>query len=95
MSLALALGLSSLASKDAQVETLFIDEGLGTLDPDSLEVALSTLDALQSQGRQLGLISHLPNLAERVGAQVRVQRVGAGRSRVQVVSAFGLGPPAT
>jgi exonuclease SbcC len=84
VSLALALGLSSLASRDAQVETLFIDEGFGSLDPETLESALATLDALQAQGRQLGLISHIPNMAERVGAQVRVTKQGAGRSRVVV-----------
>jgi DNA repair protein SbcC/Rad50 len=84
VSLALALGLSSLGSRDTRVETLFIDEGFGTLDPESLDIALSALDALQDAGRQVGLISHVPGLAERLGAQVRVLPRGAGRSVVVV-----------
>jgi DNA repair protein SbcC/Rad50 len=86
VSLALALGLASLSSRDTAVETLFIDEGFGTLDPATLELALHTLDQLQAAGRQVGLISHVPGLAERIGAQVMVERMGGGRSRVRVVS---------
>jgi exonuclease SbcC len=86
VSLALALALSSLASRDVRVDTLFIDEGFGTLDPQTLETALAALDALQSSGRQIGIISHVPGLAQRIGAQVQVRKLGAGRSRV-VVSA--------
>ncbi|MCS6901725.1 MAG: SbcC/MukB-like Walker B domain-containing protein, partial [Myxococcales bacterium] len=85
ISLALALALSSLGSRDTRVETLFIDEGFGTLDADSLEVALSALDALQETGRQVGLISHIPGLVERLGAHVRIRPQGAGRSSVEVV----------
>ncbi len=84
-SLALALGLSSLSARDAQVETLFIDEGLGTLDPETLETALHTLDQLQASGRQIGLISHVPGLAERVGVQVAVRPLGGGLSEVSVL----------
>jgi len=84
-SLALALGLSSLSARDISVETLFIDEGFGTLDPATLETALSVLDQLQAQGRQVGLISHVPGLSERVGAAVRVEPRGNGRSVVRVV----------
>ncbi|WP_224364941.1 AAA family ATPase [Hyalangium versicolor] len=88
VSLALALGLASLSSETTQVETLFIDEGFGTLDPETLEVALATLDALQATGRQVGIISHVSGLAERIGAQVRVVKQGGGRSRL-VVEAEG------
>jgi exonuclease SbcC len=84
VSLALALGLASLSSETAQVETLFIDEGFGTLDPETLEVALATLDALQATGRQVGVISHVSGLAERIGVQVRVVKQGGGRSRLVV-----------
>ncbi len=84
VSLALALGLASLSSETAQVETLFIDEGFGTLDPETLEVALATLDALQATGRQVGIISHVSGLAERIGVQVRVVKQGGGRSRLVV-----------
>jgi exonuclease SbcC len=86
VSLALALGLASLSSETTQVETLFIDEGFGTLDPETLETALATLDALQATGRQVGIISHVSGLAERIGVQVRVVKQGAGRSRLDVTS---------
>ena len=98
VSLALALGLASLSSETTQVETLFIDEGFGTLDPETLEVALATLDALQATGRQVGIISHVSGLAERIGVQVRVVKQGAGRSRLVVLGEPGLlvpEPPGT
>ena len=84
ISLALALGLSSLAAHSVRVQSLFIDEGFGTLDPATLDTALAVLDALQSSGRQVGIISHVPAIAERVGATIRVVTMGAGRSRVRV-----------
>lgn len=84
VSLALALGLSSMSAHDVRVRTLLIDEGFGTLDPATLDSALCVLDALQSQGRQVGVISHVPQLAERVGAHVRVVQRGGGRSEVIV-----------
>ncbi|MFL9591168.1 AAA family ATPase [Aeromonas schubertii] len=84
VSLALALALSSLSSKQTQVESLFIDEGFGTLDPDSLDLALSCLDSLQASGRQIGVISHVQTLVERIGVQVRVEALGGGESRVLI-----------
>jgi exonuclease SbcC len=87
VSLALALGLSSLAAGNVRIDSLFIDEGFGTLDKDTLEVALSVLDQLQAEGRCIGLISHVPDLAERVGYQVLVEPVGPGRSSVRVAGA--------
>jgi exonuclease SbcC len=84
VSLALALGLSSLSSQGTRVETLFIDEGFGSLDPDTMEKALGVLEALRATGRQVGIISHVPGLAERVGALVRVERTGTGTSQVRV-----------
>jgi exonuclease SbcC len=86
VSLALALGLSSLASEKVRIESLFIDEGFGSLDPKTLETALSTLDSLQSAGRKVGLISHVPGLAERIGVQVLIERQGQGASTVRVVA---------
>ncbi|MDX2087500.1 MAG: AAA family ATPase [Kofleriaceae bacterium] len=83
-SLALALGLSSMSAHDVRVRTLLIDEGFGTLDPATLDSALSVLDALQARGRQVGVISHVPQLVERVGACVRVVQRGGGRSEVIV-----------
>ncbi|MFO0760331.1 MAG: AAA family ATPase [Byssovorax sp.] len=95
VSLSLALGLSSLAAHDVRIETLFIDEGFGTLDPETLDTALAALETLQATGRQIGLISHVSGLAEQIGLEVRVERVGGGRSRVRVVGqgvAQGAGP---
>jgi len=85
VSLALALGLASLASQQTTVDSLFIDEGFGTLDGDTLEVALDALDTLQASGKQIGLISHVPGLAERIGVQVAVEPQGGGRSTVCVM----------
>ena len=84
VSLALALALSSLSSRQTQVESLFIDEGFGTLDPDSLDLALASLDSLQAAGRQIGVISHVQTLVERIGVQIRVEVLGGGESRVVV-----------
>lgn|GEM_PF-570979 len=82
VSLALAMGLASLSSEQVPVESLFIDEGFGSLDSDSLKVAIEALDALQSQGRKVGVISHVPDMAERIGIQIQVKPEGQGRSRV-------------
>jgi exonuclease SbcC len=87
VSLALALGLSSMSAHDVRVRTLLIDEGFGTLDPATLDSALGVLDALQATGRQVGIISHVPALLERVGAHVRVAPRGGGKSEVVVAEA--------
>jgi exonuclease SbcC len=84
VSLALALGLSAMSAHDVRVRTLLIDEGFGTLDPATLDTALAVLDRLQATGRQIGVISHVPALVERVGAHVRVIQRGNGRSEVVV-----------
>lgn len=84
VSLALALGLSDLRSGTMPIETLLLDEGFGTLDPDTLEVALAALQQLHQGGRQVGIISHVGALAERIPAQVHVEPIGEGRSRVRV-----------
>jgi exonuclease SbcC len=85
VSLALALGLAELSARTATIESLFIDEGFGTLDPDSLEIAVSALDHLQAEGRKIGIISHIPDLAERIGYQVAVTPHGGGYSSVSVI----------
>ncbi|HYG73677.1 MAG TPA: AAA family ATPase [Planctomycetota bacterium] len=82
VSLALALALSSLAANSTRVETLFIDEGFGSLDRDTLEHAIDLLDELQAKGRKVGIISHVPLLADRIGTKIRVVPLGGGRSRV-------------
>ena len=84
VSLALALGLASLSAREMSVESLFIDEGFGSLDRETLEVALSALEDLHAAGRQVGIISHVQGLEDHISAQVRVEKVGAGRSRVVV-----------
>lgn len=84
VSLALALALSSLAARDVRIDTLFVDEGFGSLDPATLDVAIAALESLQATGRQVGVISHVRALADKIGMQVRVQRLGAGRSRLVV-----------
>jgi len=89
VSLALALGLSELAGYKARIESLFIDEGFGTLDPDALNTALDALERLQHTGKMIGVISHVADLKERIGTQIRVQPVSAGNSTVRVVDVAG------
>ncbi|MEL6281248.1 MAG: AAA family ATPase [Pseudomonadota bacterium] len=85
VSLALALGLATLSSdQGVRVETLFIDEGFGALDGESLSMAVSALEALQATGRLVGVISHVEELKERIPVQVAVTPEGGGRSRLEV-----------
>ena len=85
VSLALALGLGSLTSLQTTIRSLFIDEGFGTLDPDTLEVALSCLDSLQASGRQIGIISHVQGLVERVGTRIQINASGDGHSTIKLL----------
>jgi exonuclease SbcC len=84
VSLALALGLASLSSNRVKVESLFIDEGFGSLDSDTLGVAMDALDALQSLGRKVGVISHVQEMTERIATKVLVRPGGGGSSAVTV-----------
>lgn len=84
VSLALALGLASLSSHRVRVESLFIDEGFGSLDADSLRVAMEALDNLQAQGRKVGVISHVQEMTERIGTRIEIKRLSGGQSRVIV-----------
>jgi exonuclease SbcC len=88
VSLALALGLASLSSNKTQVESLFIDEGFGSLDPETLDIAIASLDTLQALGRKVGVISHVPILVERIGAKVVVEKQGGGRSSVVIFGGY-------
>ena len=88
VSLALALGLASLSSNKTQVESLFIDEGFGSLDPETLDIAIASLDTLQALGRKVGVISHVPILVERIGAKVVVEKQGGGKSTVTIVGGY-------
>ena len=84
-SLSLALGLSDIASRSARIDSLFIDEGFGTLDAETLETALSALQLLRTDsGRQVGIISHVGALQERLQARIVVQPNGDGTSKLSV-----------
>lgn len=84
ISLALALGLSSLSSNNLKVESLFIDEGFGSLDMDSLRTAMDALEQLQMQGRKIGVISHVQEMSERIPVQIRLIKEDQGRSKIEV-----------
>lgn len=82
VSLALALGLSKMSSRNVRVDSLFLDEGFGTLDEESLETALETLSSLHHDGKLIGIISHIPALKERIGTQINIAPVSGGRSSI-------------
>ncbi|MEM9847526.1 MAG: AAA family ATPase [Bacteroidota bacterium] len=84
-SLALALGLSDLAGKNTLIRSLFIDEGFGTLDESTLDMAITTLENLQASGKTIGIISHVKALKERISTQIQVHKRGSGYSVVEVV----------
>ncbi|GAB4189349.1 MAG: AAA family ATPase [Thermoflexibacter sp.] len=87
VSLALALGLSDLATagRQTQIRSLFIDEGFGTLDPDTLADTINTLENLQLEGKQIGIISHVEELKNRITTQIQVQPKGNGVSEIRIV----------
>ncbi len=80
VSLSLALGLSKMASRKVRVDSLFLDEGFGTLDEEALESALETLSGLQQDGKLIGIISHVSALKERISTQINITPVSGGRS---------------
>ncbi|NHC63168.1 AAA family ATPase [Paenalcaligenes suwonensis] len=82
VSLSLALGLSNMASHRIRVDSLFLDEGFGTLDEEALDVALETLAELQQHGKLIGIISHVSVLKERISTQIQVVPQSGGRSRL-------------
>lgn len=85
VSLALALALSDLVSNKTSIESLFLDEGFGSLDGDTLEIALTALDSLNASGKMIGIISHVEAMKERIAAQIRVEKGGGvGHSRLVV-----------
>ncbi len=80
VSLALALGLSEMASQKVRIDSLFLDEGFGTLDEDALETVLGALSELWNDGKLIGIISHISALKERIHAQIEIQPSSNGRS---------------
>ncbi|MFY7997502.1 MAG: AAA family ATPase [Candidatus Kapaibacteriota bacterium] len=87
VSLALALGLSDLASHKARIDSLFVDEGFGTLDAQTLEEVMNALENLRMRGKTIGIISHVEMLKERITTQIQVRKRGDGVSDVRVVGA--------
>ncbi len=88
--MALALGLAEIVTAESggvELDTLFVDEGFGSLDPDTLDSVLGVLESLQSNGRVLGLVSHVTEMKERISERIEVRRVSqTGASRVRVVA---------
>jgi exonuclease SbcC len=85
LSLAMALALSDMASQNVRLDSLFIDEGFGTLDSETLEAAIATLERLQHDSKKtIGIISHRQELIERVTTQIRVEKGNDGKSKVVV-----------
>ena len=82
VSLTLALGLSKMSSEKVRVDSLFLDEGFGTLDEDALESALDTLSSLHEDGKLIGVISHVSALKERVRTQISVEKQVGGSSKI-------------
>lgn len=87
VSLGLALGLSSLSSRNIQISNLFVDEGFGTLDSENLNIVIDALSGLRTmQGKKVGVISHTPEMRERIHTQIQVIKAGAsGRSELKIV----------
>lgn len=86
ISLALALSLSDMASRNVSIESLFIDEGFGTLDQETLDIAMNTLEKLQTESQKMvGVISHVEALKERIAVQIKLEKNAQGFSNIQVV----------
>jgi exonuclease SbcC len=83
VSLALALGLSDLAGRNVQIDSLFIDEGFGSLDVDALDAAISTLESLHQDNKTIGIISHVELLKERISTKIVVRKLAAGTSTLE------------
>ncbi len=84
VSLALSLALSSISSNRMSVESLFIDEGFGALDSTTLKTAMHALERLQSQGRKIGVISHLSEMLEQIPVKINVIKKNSGKSRIEI-----------
>ena len=87
VSLAMALGLASLASNRLRIESLFIDEGFGSLDPETLSTAMNALMHLESQGRKVGVISHVTEMTDAIPVQVKIVKGRNGASRIVIPGA--------
>ena len=83
-SLALALGLSDIAGRNVRIESLFVDEGFGSLDSEALDVAISALETLRQDSKTVGVISHVDLLKERIAAQIIVEKQSGGTSVLRI-----------
>ena len=83
VSLALALGLSRLTAGRVKVETMFLDEGFGTLDSETLDTALEALSSLRNRGKLVGVISHVAEFSEKIPCTIKVTKQGGGRSIIE------------
>lgn len=86
VSLALALGLSDLAGNNTRIESLFIDEGFGTLDSETLDIALAALENLRMSNRTIGIISHVDALKQRITAQIQVSKANNGYGSLEIIN---------
>jgi DNA repair protein SbcC/Rad50 len=84
ISLAMALGLSDLAGQKTRIQSVFIDEGFGSLDTNTLDTAMKALENLQAEGVTIGIISHVRELQERIGTKITIKKVGNGMSVLEV-----------
>ncbi len=90
VSLGLALGLAALTSNRLRIESLFIDEGFGSLDGETLRCAMNALGQLEAQGRKVGVISHVSEMTDAIPVQIRVEKGPGGASRVVVPGGAGV-----
>lgn len=87
VSLAMAFALSDIASRNIRIESLFIDEGFGTLDPDTLDQAITVLEKMQNESsRSIGIISHVDDLKKRITTQIQLEKGSLGYSELQIVT---------
>jgi exonuclease SbcC len=84
VSLCLALGLSDLATGNRKIETLFIDEGFGSLDEESLYTVIAALKGLQATGKMVGIISHVQRLAAEISVRIKVEKESGDVSRITI-----------
>ncbi|HUH28638.1 AAA family ATPase [Gelidibacter sp.] len=86
VSLAMAFALSDLAAKNVKIESIFIDEGFGTLDPETLNQAITILEKMQNEGnKSIGVISHVEALKDRITTQIRLEKMGSGYSKIEII----------
>lgn len=86
VSLSMAFALSDIASRNVKIESLFIDEGFGTLDPETLDQAITILENIQNEGdKSVGIISHVSALKERITTQIKLEKGSLGYSTISIV----------